>query len=48
MTNHLGLGSTTAARTCRERWNVEVYFRPLKQNLRIKTFLGTSANALKI
>ena len=48
LTNHLGLGSTTVARIYRERWQVEVFFRLLKQNLRIKTFVGTSANALKI
>ena len=48
LTNHLGLGSTTVARIYRERWQVEIFFRLLKQNLRIKTFVGTSANALKI
>jgi IS4 transposase len=48
LTNHGGLGSTTVARIYRERWEVEVFFRALKQNLRIKTFVGTSANALKI
>jgi len=48
LTNHLGLGSTTVARIYKERWQIEVFFRALKQNLRIKTFVGTSANALKI
>jgi hypothetical protein len=48
LTNHLGLGSTTVAQIYKERWQVEVFFRALKQNLRIKTFVGTSANALKI
>ena len=48
LTNHLGLGPTTVARLYRERWQVEVFFRALKQNLRLKTFVGTSANALKI
>lgn len=48
LTNHLGLGSTTVARLYGERWQIEVFFRALKQNLRIKTFVGTSANALKI
>jgi hypothetical protein len=48
LTNHQGLGSTTVARIYQERWQVEVFFRTLKQNLRIKTFVGTSANALKI
>ncbi len=48
LTNHLGLGPTTVARLYRERWQVEVFFRALKQNLRLKSFVGTSANALKI
>ena len=48
LTNHRGLGSTTVARIYRERWQVEVFFRTLKQNLRTKTFVGTSGNALKI
>jgi hypothetical protein len=48
LTNHLGLGSTTVARIYKERWQIEVFFRALKQNLRIRTFVGTSANALKI
>ena len=48
LTNHLGLGPTTLARLYRERWQVEVFFRTLKQNLRLKSFVGTSANALKI
>lgn len=41
-------GSTTIAQIYRERWRIEVFFRYLKQNLRIKTFVGTSANALHI
>lgn len=48
LTNHLHLGPTTVARLYRERWQVEVLFRTLKQNLRLKSFVGTSANALKI
>jgi hypothetical protein len=48
LTNHLGFGPTTLARIYRERWQVEVFFRALKQNLRVKSFVGTSANALKI
>jgi hypothetical protein len=36
------------ARIYRERWQVEVFFRTLKQNLRVKSFVGTGANALKI
>ena len=48
LTNHLSFGSTTIAQIYRERWQIEVFFRHLKQNLRIKTFVGTSANALHI
>lgn len=48
LTNHLTFGATTIAQIYRERWQIEVFFRYLKQNLRIKTFVGTSANALHI
>jgi len=48
LTNHLTLGPTTVARLYRQRWQIEVFFRALKQNLHIKTFVGTSPNALKI
>jgi hypothetical protein len=47
LTNHLDFGPTTVARLYRERWQIEVFFRALKQNLRVKSFVGTSANALK-
>ena len=47
LTNHLGFGPTTVARLYRERWQIEVFFRALKQNLRVKSFVGTSPNALK-
>lgn len=48
LTNHLRFGAATVARIYRERWHIEVFFRALKQNLRIKTFVGTTANALQI
>jgi hypothetical protein len=48
LSNHLAFGATTLAQIYRERWQIEVFFRHLKQNLRIKTFVGTSANALHI
>jgi len=47
LTNHLQFGPTTLASVYRERWQIEVFFRALKQNLRVKSFVGTSANALK-
>jgi IS4 transposase len=48
LTNHLTLGATTVAAIYRDRWEIEIFFRTLKQHLRIKTFVGTSANALTI
>ena len=48
LTNNLALGPTTIARIYKDRWQVELFFKALKQNLRIKTFVGTTANALKI
>jgi Transposase DDE domain/Domain of unknown function (DUF4372) len=47
LTNHLEFGPTTLASIYRQRWQIEVFFRALKQNLRVKSFVGTSANALK-
>ena len=48
LTNHLKFGATTIARIYKERWQIELFFKSLKQLLRVKTFVGTSANALKI
>ena len=47
LTNHLRLAASTIARVYKERWQIELLFKALKQSLRIKTFVGTSANALK-
>jgi uncharacterized protein DUF4372/DDE family transposase len=47
LTNHLGFGATTIARIYKDRWQVELFFKALKQNLKIKTFVGTSANAVR-
>jgi len=47
-TNHLDLGAETVAAIYQARWQVELFFKSIKQNLRIKTFVGTSANTLKI
>lgn len=46
VTNHLTLGASTLARVYRDRWQIELFFKALKQNLRVRTFVGTSANAL--
>jgi hypothetical protein len=48
LTNHLAFGATTLAAIYKDRWQVELFFKALKQNLKIKTFVGTSANALKV
>ena len=47
LTNHFQFGATTIARIYKERWQIELFFKALKQLLRVKTFVGTSANALK-
>ncbi len=47
LTSHMGLAATTIAAVYKERWQIELFFRALKQSLRVKTFVGTSANALK-
>jgi hypothetical protein len=47
-TNHLTLAASTIAAIYKDRWQVELFFKALKQSLRIKTFVGTSANAVMI
>lgn len=46
LTNHLEFGPTTIAAIYKDRWQVEIFFKTIKQNLKIKTFVGTSPNAL--
>jgi len=48
LTNHLQFGATTIARIYKERWQIEIFFKALKQLLRVKTFVGTSENALHV
>ena len=47
LTNHFELPAATIAGLYRSRWKVELFFKWIKQNLRIKAFFGTSANAVK-
>ena len=47
LTNHLEFGATTIGQIYRDRWEIELFFKVLKQHLKIKTFVGTSFNALK-
>jgi Transposase DDE domain/Domain of unknown function (DUF4372) len=46
LTNHMQFGATTIAAIYKDRWQVELFFKAIKQNLKIKTFLGTSPNAV--
>jgi hypothetical protein len=48
LTNHLKFGATTLADIYKERWKIELFFKALKQHLKIKSFVGTSENALRI
>ena len=48
LTNIKNLGSCTISQIYKERWQIEIFFKALKQNLRVKTFVGTSRNALLI
>ncbi len=47
LSNLLAFGATTIAAIFKDRWKVELFFKALKQNLKIKTFVGTSANAVR-
>ena len=48
MTNNFTLAASTIAAIYKARWNIEIFFRNLKQLLRIKSFIGTTRNAVEI
>src|SRR5208337_1039591 len=48
LTNLLHFGPTTIAAIYKDRWEIELFFKALKQNLKVKSFVGTSRNALLI
>jgi IS4 transposase len=48
VTNHQRLAASTIAAIYKDRWQIELFFKAIKQNLKIKTFVGTSANAVKV
>jgi hypothetical protein len=48
LTNHFGLGALQIAELYRCRWQIEIFFRWIKQHLRIRSFIGTSDNAVRI
>ena len=47
LTNHFAVPAATVADLYRHRWQVELFFKWIKQHLRIKSFFGTSENAVK-
>ena len=47
ITNNLEWSARTIADLYKKRWDIELFFKAMKQNLQIKTFLGTSKNAVK-
>ncbi|BCO08850.1 IS4 family transposase [Desulfolithobacter dissulfuricans] len=46
LTNNFHLAAKTIADIYKDRWKIELFFKWIKQNLKIKTFLGTSRNAV--
>lgn len=48
LTNHLKFAARTISDIYKDRWQIELFFKALKQNLKVKTFVGTSDNALRI
>ena len=48
LTNHRHFAASTIAQIYHQRWQIELFFKALKQNLRIKSFVGTSPNALQV
>lgn len=48
LTNHLEFGASTVAAIYKDRWEIEIFFKTLKQHLKVKTFIGTNENALRI
>jgi len=47
ITNNLEWSARTIADLYKKRWDIELFFKALKQNLQVKTFVGTSENAVK-
>jgi len=48
LTNLLDFGASTISSIYKDRWQIELFFKALKQNLKVKTFVGTTENALYI
>jgi IS4 transposase len=47
LTNNLNLGPEEIARLYKHRWKIELFFKWIKQHLKIKSFWGTTENAVK-
>lgn len=47
VTNHRKLAASTIAAIYKERWQIELFFKALKQSLKVKTFVGTTENAVQ-
>jgi hypothetical protein len=48
LTNQMDFAASTIGRIYKDRWQIELFFKAIKQNLKIKTFVGTSENAVKV
>lgn len=48
LSNILHLAASTIGAIYKDRWQIELFFKALKQNLKLKTFVGTSENAVKV
>ena len=48
LTNQMDWAPTTVGKVYKDRWQIEIFFKTMKQKLKIKTFLGTSKNAIMI
>lgn len=48
LTNNFEWTARTIAEIYKQRWNIEIFFKQIKQNLHIKSFIGTSENAVQI
>jgi len=46
LSNLLDFGASTISTIYKDRWQIEIFFKTLKQNLKVKTFVGTTENAL--
>lgn len=46
LTNNMKLSANTISKIYKDRWKIEIFFKTIKQNLKIKSFIGTSKNAI--